>query len=160
MAHLPYHKTLAQFDFQAGIDERQIRELQSPTRQSRYGDGATLRFVAEAHNVIFLGPPGVGRTHLAVALAMEAIEGGYSAYFVTAHDLVHDLGRAMRENRLDGCQSICQRCPSNRGHASNRHRRLRVYLGPKLLIGESVILTTRWATCLWTTPAPPSCSSS
>jgi DNA replication protein DnaC len=108
MAHLPYHKTLEQFDFdfQSGIDERQIRELQ------------TLRFVAEAHNVIFLGPPGVGKTHLAVAMAMEAIEGGYSAYFVTAHDLVHDLGRATRENRLD--------------------RRLRVYLGPKLLIIDEV----------------------
>lgn len=108
MAHLPYHKTLEQFDFdfQSSLDERQIRELQ------------TLRFVAEAHNVIFLGPPGVGKTHLATALALEAIEGGYSAYFVTAHDLVHDLGRATRENRLD--------------------RRLRVYLGPKLLIIDEV----------------------
>lgn len=104
VAHLPYHKRLEQFEFefQASIDERQIRELQ------------TLRFVSEAQNVVFLGPPGVGKTHLAVALAMEAIEGGFSAYFVTAHDLVNDLGRAQRENRLD--------------------RRLRIYLSPKLLI--------------------------
>ena len=58
-------KTLAQFDFafQPSIDERQMREL------------ATLRFVSEASNVILLGPPGVGKTHLAIALAVEAIAG-------------------------------------------------------------------------------------
>jgi DNA replication protein DnaC len=104
LAHLPYRKTLAQFDltFQPSIDKRQIKDLQ------------TLRFLHEANNVIFLGPPGVGKTHLAVALAIEAVEAGHSAYFVTAHDLVSDLGQATREGRLD--------------------RRLRVYLGPKLLI--------------------------
>ena len=64
LAHLPYVKTFAQFDlgFQPSIDERQIRELQ------------TLRFVHEASNVILLGPPGVGKTHLAVALAEAAIQ--------------------------------------------------------------------------------------
>lgn len=104
VAHLPYQKTLAQFDFgfQPSIDARQVRELQ------------TLRFVAEAQNVVLLGPPGVGKTHLAVALTMAAIDAGYSAYFITLHDLVSDLGQAARENRLD--------------------RRLRVYLGPKLLV--------------------------
>ena len=108
MAHLPYHKTFDQFDFdfQASIDQRQIRELQ------------TLRFIHEAHNLIFLGPPGVGKTHLAISLAMEAIEAGHSAYFVTAHDLVTDLGRATREGRLD--------------------RRMRVYLGPKMLIVDEM----------------------
>ena len=54
------------------IDERQIREL------------ATLTFVHEAGNVILLGPPGVGKTHLSVGLAIEAISGGHSAYFVSA----------------------------------------------------------------------------
>ena len=104
LAHLPYVKTFDQFDFgfQPSIDERQIRELR------------TLRFVHEASNVILLGPPGVGKTHLAVALAEAAIHAGQAAYFMTAHDLVTDLGRAYREGRLD--------------------RRLRIYLAPKVLI--------------------------
>jgi DNA replication protein DnaC len=104
LAHLPYVKTFDQFDFafQPSIDERQIRELR------------TLRFVHEASNVILLGPPGVGKTHLAVALAEAAIQSAQAAYFMTAHDLVTDLGRAYREGRLD--------------------RRLRVYLAPKVLI--------------------------
>lgn len=104
LAHVPYIKTFQQFDFsfQPSIDERQIRELQ------------TLRFVHEASNAIFLGPPGVGKTHLSVALAEAAIQAGFGAYFITAHDLVTDLARATRENRLD--------------------RRLRVYLAPKLLV--------------------------
>lgn len=104
LAHLPFLKTFDQFDFsfQPSIDERQIRELR------------TLRFVHEASNVILLGPPGVGKTHLSVALAEAAIQAGFGAYFMTAHDLVNDLGRAYREGRLD--------------------RRMRVYLAPKVLI--------------------------
>lgn len=104
LAHLPFVKTFEQFDFafQPSIDERQIRELR------------TLRFVHDASNVILLGPPGVGKTHLAVALAETAIQSGQAAYFITAHDLVTDLGRAYREGRLD--------------------RRLRIYLAPKVLV--------------------------
>src|ERR1041385_4756252 len=104
LAPLPYVKTFDQFDFafQPSIDERQVRELR------------TLRFVHEASNVILLGPPGVGKTHLAVALAETAIQSGQAAYFMTAHDLVTDLGRAYRESRLE--------------------RRLRIYLAPKVLI--------------------------
>src|ERR1700684_2592985 len=54
LAHLPYIKTFDQFDFgfQPSIDERQIRELR------------TLRFIHEASNVVLLGPPGVGKTHI------------------------------------------------------------------------------------------------
>src|SRR4029078_1744623 len=104
LAHLPFLKNFDQFDFtfQPSIDERQIRELR------------TLRFVHEASNVILLGPPGVGKTHLSVALAETSIQAGQAAYFITAHDLVTDLGRAYREGRLD--------------------RRLRIYLAPKVLI--------------------------
>lgn len=55
LAHFPFHKTLEEFDFafQPSIDERRVREL------------AQLAFVREAANVLLLGPPGVGKTHLA-----------------------------------------------------------------------------------------------
>lgn len=108
LANLPSAKTLSSFDFgfQPSVDERTVREL------------AGLSFVSEASNIVLLGPPGVGKTHLAVALSMEAIRGGYSAYFVTAHDLVTDLGRALREGQLP--------------------QRLRIYLRPKVLIVDEV----------------------
>ena len=108
MASLPYTKTLAQFDFsfQPSIDERQIKDLQ------------TLRFVSESGNVILLGPPGVGKTHLAVGLALEAIRGGFGAYFTTANDLVNDLGKAAREGRLE--------------------QRMRLYTRPRVLIVDEV----------------------
>jgi DNA replication protein DnaC len=89
-AGFPYVKTLDQFDFafQPSVEARVIREL------------ATLRFVSEAHNALFLGPPGTGKTHLAIGLAVAAIAGGFSACFVTAHDLVTQLGQAAREGTL------------------------------------------------------------
>ena len=71
---------------------------------------ATLAFVSEATNVLLLGPPGVGGTHLAVALALKSIENGQGAYFVRAYDLMEDLRKARSEHRLD--------------------RRMRVYLAP------------------------------
>ena len=89
LAHLPFRKTLEDFDFQPSIDERQVREL------------ATVAFVADAANVVLLGPPGVGKTHLAVALGLRAIEHGYGVYFVRAHDLLEDLRRAESEHWLD-----------------------------------------------------------
>lgn len=108
MAGFPYTKTLSQFDFsfQPSIDERQVRELQ------------TLRFAQEASNIILLGPPGVGKTHLAVGLAIEAIRGGFGAYFVTAYNMVNALGKAARDGKLD--------------------TKLRSYLTPKVLVIDEV----------------------
>ena len=51
-------------------------------------------------NVIFLGPPGVGKTHLAVALGMEAVAQGHNAYFLTVAELLDHLSRDVQENRL------------------------------------------------------------
>jgi DNA replication protein DnaC len=91
MAHLPYRKTLESYDFaaQPGVDERRVREL------------ATLRFLAHGDNVLLLGPPGVGKTHLAVALAIAAIHAGHSAYFISAAELLARLGRAAVERRVE-----------------------------------------------------------
>lgn len=89
-AHFPFLKRLDQFDFsfQPTIDERKVREL------------AGLRFLEHKENVLFLGPPGVGKTHLAIALGTEAIVAGYSVYFATMQDLMAQLTRARAENKL------------------------------------------------------------
>lgn len=91
LARFPWLKTLDQFDFdfQPSLDRRQVREL------------AGLSFVARGHNVVVLGPPGVGKTHLAVALGVLAVEAGYSVQFLTLETLMTRLVRAKHENRLD-----------------------------------------------------------
>jgi DNA replication protein DnaC len=90
-ARLPWVKTLEQFDFsfQPSIDRKVIREL------------AGLGFVDRAENVVLLGPPGVGKTHLAVALGMKAVEAGHRVLFLTLESLLSRLMRAKWENRLD-----------------------------------------------------------
>ena len=90
-SRFPWVKTLEQFDFdfQPSLDRRQVREL------------AGLSFVERAHNVVILGPPGVGKTHLAVALGVKAVEAGYSVLFLTLETLMTRLVRAKHENRLE-----------------------------------------------------------
>jgi len=90
-ARFPWLKTLDQFDFdfQPSLDRRQVREL------------AGLSFVERAHNVILLGPPGVGKTHLAIALGVKAVEAGFSVLFLTLESLMTRLTKALNENRLD-----------------------------------------------------------
>lgn len=89
-AHLPVSKTLDTFDFafQPSINERQMREL------------AELSFVRTHSNVIFLGPPGVGKTHLALSLAESALGAGYSVFFSTLTGLVEDLELASQQHVL------------------------------------------------------------
>jgi len=90
-ARFPWVKTLEQFefDFQPSLDRRQVREL------------AGLSFAERAHNVIILGPPGVGKTHLAIALGVKAVEAGYSVLFLALETLMTRLLRALNENRLE-----------------------------------------------------------
>jgi DNA replication protein DnaC len=90
-ARFPFHKTLDEFDFvfQPSVNERQIRDL------------ATMRFMAQAENILFLGPPGVGKTHLAVALGMCAILQGMSVLFYSLPDLIQQLSRDARTDRLN-----------------------------------------------------------
>jgi DNA replication protein DnaC len=90
-ARFPWVKTLDQFDFnfQPSLDRKQVREL------------AGLSFVERGHNVIILGPPGVGKTHLAIGLAVKAVESGYSVLFLTLEALMTRLTKALNENRLE-----------------------------------------------------------
>jgi DNA replication protein DnaC len=89
-ARFPWVKTLEQFDldFQPFIVRKVLREL------------AGLSFVERAHNALLLGPPGVGKTRLAIALGVKAVEAGYSVLFLTFESLVTRLVRARHENRL------------------------------------------------------------
>lgn len=91
MAHFPFVKSLESFEFkfQPSIDPKLVREL------------ATCRFIANAENVLLLGPPGVGKTHLAVALGVKACSAGYRTLFVPASVLITTLSKAQNENRLE-----------------------------------------------------------
>ena len=90
MSGFPFKKTLEMFDFsfQPSIDKNQIMEL------------STMRFVENKENVVFLGTPGVGKTHLAVALGMIAAQHRYSTYYINCHSLIQQLNKAHFENRL------------------------------------------------------------
>jgi DNA replication protein DnaC len=108
LSRLPHRKTLEEFDFgfQPSIDVKQIKEL------------STLAFVARKENVIFLGPPGVGKTHLAVGLAMQALRSGMTVYYASLAHLISDLKKADLQGKLE--------------------RRWRVYTRPDILIIDEV----------------------
>jgi DNA replication protein DnaC len=86
-ARFPYRRSIEDFDFdfQPSVDRKLVADL------------ASLRFITEGRSIAFLGQPGCGKTHLAVALATRAVEAGYRGYFTTADDMVVALCRARVE---------------------------------------------------------------
>ena len=104
LAHFPFERTLESFDFgfQPSVDKRLFKELSS------------LAFLGHGQNIVLLGPPGVGKTHLAVGLGRKVIEAGFGVLFVKANALVEDLRKAQLSGHLE--------------------RRLALYIRPKLLI--------------------------
>jgi DNA replication protein DnaC len=91
IARFPYLKTLESFDFkfQPSVDQKRIKEL------------ALCHFIEHGENVIFLGPPGVGKTHLAIALGIKAVHSGYQVLFTSAQNLLANLSKAYQEGRLE-----------------------------------------------------------
>jgi len=108
LSGLPHHKTLDSFDFafQPDLDARKVRDL------------GTLGFIDAKSNVAFLGPPGVGKTMLAVALAVAACQACYSIYFTSLDDLVRRLRAAEATGRFN--------------------RQLQAFLRPALLVVDEV----------------------
>jgi len=91
VAGFPFNKRLVDFDFkyQPSLDKAAIKDITS------------LRFIRNAENIVFLGPPGVGKTHLAIGLGIEAIEAGFKVYFANASNLIEKLEAADRAKKLD-----------------------------------------------------------
>jgi DNA replication protein DnaC len=107
-ARFPIVKSLDNFDytFQPSIDKKKLEELSS------------LRFIDNKENILFLGPPGVGKTHLATGFGVRACESGYKVLFTTLNDMVSVLMASMADNSF----------PS----------KLRTFIQPSLLIVDEV----------------------
>ena len=91
VSSFPYHKTISDFDFtyQPTINKQQILDL------------ATLRFMDTKSNIIFMGSPGTGKTHLATAIGIEAASQRISTHFINFAELMEKFKRAAKENRVE-----------------------------------------------------------
>jgi len=91
LARFPFVKSLDAFDFtyQPSLDKKQVQSL------------ANCHFIEHGENVVILGPPGVGKTHLSVALGLKAIEHGYRVLFTTAANMIATLTKALSEGKLE-----------------------------------------------------------
>ena len=100
VAHFPHYKTLKDFDFefQPNINQNQLMNLSG------------LGFIEKKENILFLGNSGVGKTHLATAIGIEAAKARYSTYFIKCHELLTNLRQAQHENRLESRLKYYARC--------------------------------------------------
>jgi DNA replication protein DnaC len=91
VAHFPFIKSIEDYDFsfQPSISKREINDL------------CSLRFITNKENILFIGTPGVGKTHLATTIGIEAARNSYSTYFITCKDLIWQLNKAKAENCLE-----------------------------------------------------------
>lgn len=91
VAGFPFVKRVDEYDyyFQPSVKKPQIMDL------------CTLRFLEKKENILFYGTPGVGKTHLATAIGIEAASKRQLTYFITCHDLIQNLRKAYHENRLE-----------------------------------------------------------
>ena len=91
ISHFPFHKTIEDFDFsyQPSINKAQILDLIS------------LRFIEQNENILFIGSSGVGKTHLATSIGMEASSKRYSTYFIHFNSLMEKFKKASAEGRIE-----------------------------------------------------------
>jgi DNA replication protein DnaC len=108
LARFPFVKGLDAFDFsyQPALDKKQLQTL------------ANCHFIEHGENIVILGPPGVGKTHLSVGLGIKAIEHGYRVLFTTAANMIATLTRALAEGKLED--------------------KLKTYTVPRLLIVDEI----------------------
>ncbi|MGH8910597.1 MAG: IS21-like element helper ATPase IstB [Egibacteraceae bacterium] len=108
LARFPFVKSLESFDFsyQPSLDKKQLLTL------------ASCHFIEHGENLVLLGAPGVGKSHLAIGLGLKAIEHGYRVLFTTAADMITALTRAASQGRLED--------------------RLKIYTVPRLLLIDEI----------------------